>query len=239
MNEEAKSSWLLAATTLAAGVLGGIFSPDLFRFGFDVDGMITVQILFFGLILFGLYTEVGEILRERGVRQSPSTQVPGRASPETAGANARELQEPFYWKLWDHAWFVTLLIGGVLTIVLMLGIYESITQSLLASSSFVAGFYCTVAIPFLRVGRTIRNNTITNSSYSVLVLTIVVWVLAQRVAYLLIFGDLALVGYINLARLSSVFLLASAALGLLQLGLFTYFSRRRYVRTMEQGQIPA
>jgi len=236
MNERAKSGWPLAMTALVAGVLGELFSPDIFLYGAGVGGVIVFQILFFVLILLGLYTATGEILRERGVIQSPSVPVPENASTETPGASAEEFQTRLNRNLWYRTMFPTTLVAGVLSILLLPGPYMDVIISILAGSSLVAGFYCAVSTPFLRMGMVSHDQAIVNFSSVVLVVTTVLWVFAQRIAYLIIVGDMAASGYIALARLSSVALLAFASLGLLELGLVIYFSRPKYRRTMEPAQ---
>ncbi|RDE17014.1 MAG: hypothetical protein C4K49_03955 [Candidatus Thorarchaeota archaeon] len=235
MIESAGSRLRLAAATLAAGALGELLSPDLFLYGVGVDGVIVLQISFFGLILLGLYIASGEILRKRRLAQSPSVPVPENVSTETPGASAEELQTRLDQKVLDRIWFFTILVGGLLYILLFSAEPDS-TIFLLEVSSLVTGFYCAVSTPILRMGIISHNHAIVNFCSFVLVVTNVLWVAAQRFAYLTLVGDLAASGYVALAQLSSEALLAYASLGLLELGLVIYFSRPKGLRTVEPAQ---
>jgi len=252
MNRRTKLRGLLALTAWAAGGLGEIFSPALFGYGFGVDGVIALQMLFVGLTLLAIYVTFGETVPEERATQSPSVPTLGSTSTETPGARVERFLAHFRRESIQHT--LALVVIVLIPLVEMLWLTAELasygllsefpestrgfTNMLLQNSSGLAGMFLFLATICLRIGTDEYNHTMVRVSSVLLILTALLWVFAQWSAYAIVLeylGNLEPSDYIALARLSSDTLF-SASMGGLMFGWTLYFLGPRVIRTVEPTQ---
>ena len=250
---------LLAAAAIATGALGELLSPALFGYGAGVNEVIVFQILLIGLILLGFYIILGQIPPGRESMQTPSIPTPEGVSADAPGVSVEAFQAHLGRNSMGRTFGQTvnvLMVALTALFVLLWLTNEYVSYSLLpwfsgftlyyavnlfVRASLGAGTFLGGATACLRAGKDSHNRIVVTVSSVTLILTAVLWVVAERTAYVMLLeriGYLGLSDYVLFAGLSGMALLLNVCIASVVLGLAMYFGRPRSPGTVKPTREP-